>query len=653
MFVRVGPASRRGSLGARCLERAAIALVVFALVGPAPAVANDHVPPMRVVMLYGSDYLLPAVVTHNQALRRTLESDPKLRFDLYSDAIDAQRLDAAAQEPAFLELLRTKYAGMRVDLVVAGNSFAHDFAQRHRQQLWPQARLLLHNSPEAPLRSRTLAPGDVAMPIRFDIEGTIELARRLQPDARRIVIVGGVGDRDRAWRRAVAEAATRRAPDLERTELGDGSLVQMLEALRALPKDSIVYYTTLFRDAAGHGYVPRDVAPEIAAASPVPVYSHVGSYLGQGVLGGALTDDDADGRRVGQMILAMLGPTARPAGGWVEPAPGTCVVDWRAATRLNVSLTTLPPECRIANRPLSIWETYRAQAIAAVAVIAVQVLLIGALFLQLQRRRRAEREVARRLGELAQATRLATLGELTAAISHEINQPLGAILSNADAAEMLLGTDEPRLDEVRQILADIRRDDLRASRVVSGIRALLAKGPRQTQRFMLDGLIEETLAFVRSEAKRSGIAVELSGPPVAVEGDRVQLQQVLLNLLINAMDAVRDLPSERRRIAVRTGVTPTGRIELAVADSGPGIPSERVDRIFDSFFTSKAAGLGLGLSLARTIVEAHRGTIRVESPAAGGASFVVALPGAAAPIAEVGPAPRDDAGITLPTPGGP
>ena len=476
------------------------------------------------------------------------------------------------------------------------------------------------------MRGRQLARGDLAVPIRFDFDGTIELATRLQPHARRLVIVGGVSDRDRLWRRGIVEAANRRTPRLDVVEIADAPLPQILDALSRVPKDSIVYYGTMFRDAAGNGYVPRDVAPDISRASSAPVYSHIGTYLGQGIVGGALGDNEAEARRVGELMLAMLSGASELADPMLPAAAGTCTVDWREAKRFNLSLDGLPTDCVIAFRPASIWDTYRVHVVTAIAVIAVQALLITALVLQLRRRRQAEGEVARRGVQLAQATRLATLGELTAAISHEVNQPLGAILSNADAAEMLLEAREPRLDEVRQILADIRRDDVRASRVVSGIRALLTKRPAERTLVALDNLIADTLAIVRIEAERSGITVDVEGARVEVNGDSVQLQQVLLNLLINAMDAVRDLPAARRRIAVRTSVNAAGEVEVAVADDGPGIPADRIDKVFDSFFTSKADGIGLGLSLVRTIVEAHGGRIRVENAATGGATLVVTLP---------------------------
>jgi PAS domain S-box-containing protein len=229
---------------------------------------------------------------------------------------------------------------------------------------------------------------------------------------------------------------------------------------------------------------------------------------------------------------------------------------------------------------------------------------------------------------LAQASRLALLGELTASIAHEINQPLGAILSNTDAAEMLLEAGPLHLDEVRAILADIRREDLRASDVIHHTRRLLQRRPMDTRALAVNDVVTDALRFVGPDARRRGVTVETelekSLPPV--QGDRVSLEQVVVNLLLNGMDAMVREPDSRRRLVVRTGIDGGETIEVQVSDTGHGIPKEILPRLFESFVTTRKDGVGLGLSISRSIIEAHGGRIQAENNLDGGATIRFFLP---------------------------
>lgn len=238
--------------------------------------------------------------------------------------------------------------------------------------------------------------------------------------------------------------------------------------------------------------------------------------------------------------------------------------------------------------------------------------------------------------ELAHASRLSVVGELTASIAHEINQPLGAILSNADAGEILLDSPEPPLDEIRKILSDIRRDGLRARDVIRQVRTLVGKRRRALEPERLDAnfFVMDVIALLEPEASRRRFffATELSPQPLYVYADRAMLQQVHINLILNAMDSLEaaalgaDLSPVRPPILLGVSTSRHGEIEFRISDAGKGIPAEQLDHLFDSFYTSKPHGMGLGLSIARSIVEAHGGRIRAENNRNGGATFRVTLP---------------------------
>ena len=222
--------------------------------------------------------------------------------------------------------------------------------------------------------------------------------------------------------------------------------------------------------------------------------------------------------------------------------------------------------------------------------------------------------------KLTRSSRLVAMGELTASIAHELNQPMSAILSNVDAAEMLLDAGHADGGELRQILDDIRSDDLRASEVIRHVRALTKTHRTERESFDVNELIASVLRLVWLSAQRRKVAVraEYAVLPL-VHADRVHVQQVLLNLLVNAMDAVAGAPEPQRHVTVRTAEKADGTVEIAVNDSGPGIPVDQRARIFESFYTTKKDGMGLGLSIARSLVEAQGGRIWAEAGSSGGA----------------------------------
>ena len=229
---------------------------------------------------------------------------------------------------------------------------------------------------------------------------------------------------------------------------------------------------------------------------------------------------------------------------------------------------------------------------------------------------------------LAHADRVTTLGQLASTLAHELRQPQVAILTNVEAAQMLLQGPNPDLQELREILEDIHRDDRRAGQVIDRLRAMMKRRPTEFEPVAVDGLVLDVSSLLRGEAATRGVALsaEIHSGPLVVEGDRVLLTQVLINLTLNAMDAVSGAPPERRRVVVQTRSTGDGWIEVAVSDCGTGVSPELATRIFEPFFTTKNSGMGMGLSISRTIVEAHGGRLQVENNAEGGATFRLAIP---------------------------
>jgi PAS domain S-box-containing protein len=242
--------------------------------------------------------------------------------------------------------------------------------------------------------------------------------------------------------------------------------------------------------------------------------------------------------------------------------------------------------------------------------------------------KQADQETLLLRQEIAHVGRVSMMGQLASALAHEINQPLGAILRNAEAAELFMENESPDLDEIRAILADIRKDDQRAGSVIAGMRALLKRHDLETRLLDVGELVGDVASLARADAaaRQVKLDVDVAGGLPLVRGDRVHLQQVLLNLILNGMDALNGVSRQDRRVSVTARLDGAQTVEIAVSDTGHGIPADKLAHVFDPFFTTKPNGIGMGLPISRTIIEAHGGRLWAENNNGGGAAFRFTLP---------------------------
>lgn len=257
-----------------------------------------------------------------------------------------------------------------------------------------------------------------------------------------------------------------------------------------------------------------------------------------------------------------------------------------------------------------------------------QPILLRGVVLDISARRSTELELQQLQSQLAHTSRVSMMGQLASALAHELSQPLAAILRNTEAAELFLEHDPPDLDELRAILADIRHDDQRAGRVIEQLRSLLKRRAIDPQALSVNELLQDIIGLTRFEVSVRRVLLEIEAAPglPLVMVDPVHIQQVLLNLIFNAMDAVENAPGERRKVIVKAHYLGEAGVEVAIIDGGYGIAPERFGDLFKPFFTTKPNGMGIGLSISQTIIEAHGARIWAENNVGGGATFRFTLP---------------------------
>jgi signal transduction histidine kinase len=406
------------------------------------------------------------------------------------------------------------------------------------------------------------------------------------------------------------------------------SLEEMLERTAVLPPRSAIFFGLLLVDAVGVTHEEGKALARRHAVANAPMFSHTDAFFGRGIVGGPLSIVADVGRQAARVAVRIMNGEAPGA---IKTPPiefGTPKFDSRELQRWNISESRLPAGSQVYFRPPGIWEQYRSQVTVGVAALLIQAMIISWLIFERRRRYFAEAEANSRRREVVRLNRVTTANVLSSSIAHELNQPLGAILSNTEAAQMLLKTDPPDLTQIGEILSDIIRDEQRAGEIILGLRNLLNdRKDADLQALDLNDTVPELVKIVSPEIVRREITLRTVLTPEAlpVRADPIHMQQVIMNLVMNGMDAMNDEPRPHN-LTIRTRRNAENDFaEVRVSDSGTGIPGENLMSIFDAFVTTKPQGTGLGLPIARTIIESYGGTIWAENRQRG-AVFCFTLP---------------------------
>jgi signal transduction histidine kinase len=373
-------------------------------------------------------------------------------------------------------------------------------------------------------------------------------------------------------------------------------------------------------------YSAPDALAEIARVVNRPIVIDVESLVGLGATGGFVLNNIAYGKEVAALALRILDGASVAANPIAVSESTQPIFDWRQLQRWGISESRLPPGSEIRFREPAIWDRYKTQILAVGAALLVQTLMIGWLLQEHQYRRRAEKAARETMSELTQLNRISKAGELSATIAHEVNQPLMGIVMRANAALRWLSGEDPNLGKVQDALNHIVAAGHRASDVVASVRAMFRKDMQEKVPVDLNKLIRSVLGLVYMDLRKRSIETQMHLgehlPPVI--GDEVQLQQVTLNLVMNAIEAMS--ATEPRVLSIKSTRTVQNTVYVSIEDTGSGIDPSNVDRIFKPLFTTKARGMGMGLSICRSIIESLGGRIWASAGASRGSIFQFELP---------------------------
>ena len=607
----------------RICATAALVVSLAASLGCSAGIAAES---KRVMLLhsFGSDF--KPWSEYAKSIRTELKQQSPWPLDITEHSLVTARSPDEDPEAPFVEYLRALFAKHPLDLIVSIGAPAAAFVQRHRQRLFATTPMVFTAVDQRRVQYSSLTANDAVVALRINYLSAFENILQVLPDTKDVIVVVGTSPIEKFWKEAIGKEVEPLANRIKLSWTDELSFEALLKQASALPRNTAIFWELMIVDAAGvvhEGDVPLT---RLHAVANAPIFSYDESFFGNATVGGPLLLAADTGRLTAAAVIRILNGE-KPGEIRTLVQFASPVFDWREMQRWGISENSLPPGSKILFRSPTAWEQYRGYILAFIAAILIQTALILWLVYEHWRRQRAEILARNTMSELTHVNRVATVGELSASIAHEVRQPLAAMSANAEAA--LRWLKKGKLEEVRAGLKDIVSEGFRANDIITNLRAMFKHDVQEKTHVDINKLVSSVLALVVIDLQKHEIELQtqLDEQIPQVLSNQVQLQQVILNLVMNAIEAMSS--SQIRVLRIKTALIQPNKVHVSVEDTGTGIEPSDVDRLFKPLFTTKARGMGMGLSICQSIIENHGGRIWVSPGANGGSIFQFELPMAA------------------------
>ena len=602
-----------------------VLLALIELVTPAHLCAA---PAKHVLMVHSFGSAAPPFTVESMAFERALVQKIGERVDLDEVSLDMARYADADMQEAIVDYLQKRQAKWQPDLVVPIGAPASIFVATYRDRLFPNTPIIYATADRRLLPAGALDKNATYIGQIYDIEGMIDDMLQIAPATKNIVVVIGATPLEQVWKEVFRKAAEQVANRIAFTYFDDLSFDEMVQRSKTLPPNSFIFVLLLLRDAAGATHNADEALQQLHAVANAPINSIFDHQLGMGIVGGRLYQTERPPKEAADLAVRLLHgePVSNFPPKMIPQLPPH--YDWRELRRWHIDQKLLPPGSIIEFHEPDFWDRYKWLVLTTAAIIAAQMLIIVSLILNRQWRVRAEQELRQRREQVEVLSRVSLLGEMTASLAHELNQPLAAVVSNANAGIRMIDRNMIDATGTREIFTDVAADGRRAYEIIQNVRATIKKGGTLQTPMNVNDVVMSVTHMMHADAAVRGCQIETAVEKdlPLIKGDPTQLQQVIVNLVNNAFDAMRDTPPAERHVEIKTQRNDSDRICLSVRDHGNGITPDTRERLFERFFTTKEQGLGMGLSIVCSIVEAHGGRIEVENARDGGARFSITLP---------------------------
>ena len=591
------------------------------------ALAAEEPVPKRILAIFAFKQALPWAYRVEESLRAALASQSSFPIELNVEHADLPRYPDETYFRKVVDLYRYKYSGLKVDLTLALGDELAELLIKHGDEFFSDIPLVLVTSETETLPQDLKKPNMTSLVWGWDTGSTIALIQDLLPQTKHLFIISGTSKTDLSIRENALKVVPKFENKLNIQFVTDFVTSEMLEKVAKLPNDSAIFFLSVLRDANDEYFVSRDLMHVVSERANVPTFGIGDTYLGHGIVGGSLLSAENQGERLANIAVRLLGGESAKD---IE-SMGTenqLMFDWRQLKRWSIDEKRLPPGSIVRYREASIWDDHRGKIIGVIVIIFSQAFALILLLIQRDKRSRAEDESQRLRDDLTHVSRVLSMGEIATSLAHEINQPLAAVQSYAQAAQRFLAGDPPDIDEMGKSLHGVVAGSRRAKEVIQRIRMTLEKKPLERTPLQVKDLIHDVIMLVqrRADEKKVLLRLDLADGLPQVFGDRTQLQQVLLNLIINGFEAIGDAGDSYRKLVVQASIEEPDSVIISVQDSGIGIDEEHRDILFDAFFTTKAEGLGMGLSISKSIIETHGGRLWATQNPDQGTTFSFTVP---------------------------
>jgi len=603
-------------------------IILFSLIVSNDSFSEESI--KTVVVFYSLDHNLPAYRTFQEGLNGHYATIPDRPYSLIVEYLELNTYPHKEDIESIVQLHNEKYKAVNIDLLITFGPGAYEALKKYGFEPinhTPVVNIEIESN-IYDINGGLLFDDENALhiSIKTDYKETIGTAIKLFPDYHDVYIISGSSPADRYFAELTRQGTEQFSQSHNFTFYNGLPLDSILSLVRKIPESSIVFTTSFMEDSKKIPFSTSMVVRILAAECNAPHFTLSDDFIEEGLIGGYVYSFIELGRQTEKIAEEVLNGRSIKEITVDENGFNKHMYNWHLLKKWGLlESKVIPADSVFFNQKMNFFSEYKWYLFGGLLFLIGQTLLI--LFLvDLNKRQKAvakqRTENEQLFRELARQDRLSRMSELTASLSHELNQPLTAILYNAQAGKRFIDTGNLSNKQALEILNNIIEDDKRAGSLISSVRSLMKLEEREKEKVDLNSIILETEKLFHSEsiAKHIQISLKLEEQPVFVFGDKIQLQQVMLNFLFNAANSLEEIDFKSNKIEVCQQIE-DDQVIVTVRDSGPGINPEIEDKLFKPFVTSTKKGLGIGLAVSRSIIEAHNGEISAKNISTGGAEF--------------------------------